>query len=223
VTHRNGEAGDAALTAPTGQDGLRNEQPTNTKTRPNATTLIGVAAELWPIFAANSWDVHQALAVGVDKQLLATGCFKTWEIGLLLHAYTRRRCYQVALGNGGQRFNLDGSVAGPVGAEHVEAARAALEAIDAKQLERIAAHQADRARRKQEREDDQARAGREFVERRRATQRATGRRFDKVPRPQSQSEKIAAQPSMAATPPGPPKLGLADLKAAFRARQAGEP
>jgi ProP effector len=204
VTARNGEAGAAATTAPAGQ-GSDVLIPTTNPSRPDLTSLIRTAAELWPVFTAKRHGAHKALAIGIDKQLIATGVFKPWEVGVLLHAYCRRRCYRAAVAAGSSRFNLDGTVAGEISPEDIASAKAALADMDTKAAELAAvakaARKAERAKR---------RAEREAVEK------------PKGPRPYHRAapQKVAVQPLQPGTQPsGLPKLGLADLKRAFQERQ----
>jgi sRNA-binding protein len=184
MSHTNGEAGDAASTAPTGRDAnLLIGCPTNTKLKPGLTSLIRAVVELWPVFVADGWRPHKPLAIGIDKQLVDTGVLKGWEAALVLRHYVRRRMYVAAVAAGGYRYNLDGTIAGEVSAEHIAAAKGSLAGMDARAARAVeaakAARQAERAKLKAERDAEQAKAGREFI----AAKRAAREVLDKPMRP----------------------------------------
>jgi ProQ/FINO family len=61
-------------------------------------------------------DKPVPLAIGVHEQLTELG-LSAKETGDLLRWWTRRHEYYTALARGGSRYNLDASVAGPVGTE----------------------------------------------------------------------------------------------------------
>lgn len=158
-------------------------------------TLIKILSELFPgVFTADSWRAHKPLARGIDSQLIEVGVLTAEEAEAMLRAYCRRRMYLQAVASGGFRFNLDGTVAGEVSAENIAAAKGSLAAMDAKQARSVEAAKAVREAGRAPREADQAAAGREFIAARRAARKAAE----------------------------PPRLSLADLKAAAQARKAAE-
>jgi sRNA-binding protein len=128
------------------------------------TFLVGTLATLAELFPAilvvDHWRPHKPLAIGVDAQLVATGLVKGHEVAAVLRMYCRRRTYQLALSNGGPRFNLDGSVAGEVSAENIASAKAALLDMDQRAIRSAetakAARQAERAARDAEKAKEAA-------------------------------------------------------------------
>jgi sRNA-binding protein len=118
-----------------GRIGGHRERLTDTKSYLAPSSIIGVLAELFPVFVAEPWQPHKPLAVGIDKALIATGILKPFEVGLVLRAYCRRRMYQVALAAGGPRYDLDANVAGEVTAEQAYSAKLFVEQMDAKAAE----------------------------------------------------------------------------------------
>jgi ProP effector len=227
MTAHNGEAGDAALREPAGQIGNGSgKPPIDTKPHRKAAITLAILAELFPqTFAAEPWQPHRPLKVGIGDDLHSAGVLLPAECKVL-RWYVARRMYQVALAAGGPRYDLDGNVAGEVTIDQIEAAKASLAAMDRRRAELADAARnakaAERAKRKAVREAEQAKAGREFIEARRTVREAAERPMRPAPYHRATSVKIAAQPPRPVTS-GPPRLSLSDLKAAFRARQAGAP
>jgi sRNA-binding protein len=192
-----------------GRIGGHRERLTDTKSYLAPSSIIGVLAELFPVFVAEPWQPHKPLAIGIDKQLLATGILKPFEVGQVLRAYCRRRMYQVALAAGGPRFNLAGNVAGEVTPEQQACAKASLAAMDAK-----AAETATKVRTEQKAAYLAEKAKRAAV---------VTACEPKGPRPHHKTQpEICAAESPHVEPMPKPRLGLADLRRAFQERKAAQ-
>jgi sRNA-binding protein len=142
MTAGNGKAGDAASTAPTGQEGsISVQRPAeNKRTRPDAATLIKTLAELFPLcFVADQWLPHIPLRVGIGQDLIALGLLKPIEVGIALRTYTRRRMYLAAIAGGGLRWALDGKPAGEIKPSEAEWARVQVAEMDRRQAQATAA------------------------------------------------------------------------------------
>jgi sRNA-binding protein len=197
--------GAALATAPAVSEGQieeRQEGLLDTKSKPNLATILRTVAELFPVFAAERWQGHKPLAIGIDQALIATGILKPFEVGQVLRAYCRRRMYLVALAAGGPRYDLDGNVAGEVTAEQAHNAKLLVEHMDAKaagaaakiRVEQKAAWLAEKSK-----------------------QAATAAAGDpKGPRPS------ASAPLPVTSGDQPRRLGLADLRRAFQERKAAQ-
>jgi ProQ/FINO family len=212
------EAGAAASTALTGQSGdfPKGDASTNSKPWADAAILLRTVAELWPIFTADSWRSHRALAIGIDAQLVASGVVKGWEANALLRLYTRRRCYVAAVAAGGYRYNLDGSVAGEIAVEHIACAKGSLTGMDERAAKSTAVAKAARVAEREKREAEQAAAGHAFVAARRAERKAA--ETSKGPAPYHKAHPEITRPA----PPQRAGDGLAALKRAAIARRLGE-
>jgi sRNA-binding protein len=117
-----------------------------------------------------------------------------------LRWYVSRRMYQVALAAGGPRFDLDGHVAGEVTPDEAAHAKAAVAGIEAKRARQAKAAAANRT-----------------------AQKAARRPKGPAPYHHHQATPQKTAPRRPQEPaPVPRRLGLADLKAAYAARQRGE-
>jgi sRNA-binding protein len=182
----------------------------NDKQRPPIATLLRTLAELFPVFVAEPWRPHKALAIGIDKHLVEAGVLTADECHTVFFRYTHRRMYQVALAAGGYRHNLDGTVAGEISAEHRAGATALLAHMDAKATKAATKMRADR---KAAWEADKAKAR---TERQAVADASKGPTPDHTPRTPVPVTNDA--PSLA--PSAPRRLSLADLRAAAQERKA---
>jgi ProP effector len=117
--------------------GINTPQAATTSANPQE--LVAALAQLFPaVFVTDRWAPHKPLKVGIGNDLLTRGVLRRAETRVLSW-YVARRMYQLALAAGGPRYDLDGNVAGEVSAEHIEAARAKLAALDAKRARKAEA------------------------------------------------------------------------------------
>jgi sRNA-binding protein len=144
VTSESETAGAPEYTGTAGPNVERLEGLTNTKSQHDVATLLRTVAELFPVFAAERWQVHKPLAIGIDKALIATGILKPLEVRLVLRAYCQRRMYVAAVAAAGARYDIAGNVAGEVSEEHQACAKASLARMDAKRAAQAAEIRADR-------------------------------------------------------------------------------
>jgi sRNA-binding protein len=205
MTSANGGAGVLAGTSGRTENGL--ERPLNNPGKPAAAALR-VLAELFPqCFVMERWQPHRPLKIGIGNDLVAAGVLLPSECKVL-RWYVSRRQYQAALANGGARYDLAGNVVGEVSAEQIKGAAAALAVMDAKAAAlAIAARRAKAATR-----PNRAATG--------PTHKPNGR----PPIRKAQPGKTSVRPPQPVTQSwGPPRHGLAELRAAYQARQAGAP
>jgi ProP effector len=191
----------------------RPNDPPNTSLRTDlasAKATLAALADLFPeLFAAEGWQPHKPLKIGISNDLVERGVLLPVECKALRY-YTMRRQYQVALASGGPRYDLDGNPAGEVTAEQMAAAAKIIECIDVRRAELAAAarfaREADHAKRRAAKEAKRAKDAVEFVAARRAA-------------------RAVVEKSAGPTPPeAPRRLTLADLKIAAQARkQMGAP
>jgi sRNA-binding protein len=157
---------------------------------------IAALAALFPAaFAAEAWQAHRPLKVGVGDELVARGVLGAREVDAVLKQYVDRLMYQKCLAAGGARFDLEGNVAGEVSSGQRCRAGRLVARIKARQFAEAAAAKTE--------------AKSKAAVRRAATPSSvfTG--------------KVAAQLPLARTStPGSGRLGLADLKRAALERRA---
>jgi sRNA-binding protein len=162
--------------------------------------LIAILTELFPAcFVAETWRPHKPLKVGIHKDLVELGLLSPRECSIALRRYASRLMYRRAVARGGPRFDLDGHVAGEVRPDEADHAKAAVAAIEAKRAPKAKAV-ADEKRAK--RAND------------RHAQRPADKRYH-----EAQPEKTYLRPPEPPREPQPLRLGLADLRAAARARR----
>jgi sRNA-binding protein len=98
-------------------------------------TNIAALAALFPAaFAAEPWQAHRPLKVGIGKDLVARGVFGAREVNAVLKRYVERLTYQKCLAPGGARVDLDGHVAGEVSSEQRSRAERMVGRNEARQL-----------------------------------------------------------------------------------------
>lgn len=92
-------------------------QPPKTKKTPPSDIRARELSDSLNAFAV--WRNRQPLALGIEKQLFQ--CIAAHHLSAskrvvqkLLHHHTHNRAYLQAVGQGGQRFNLDGTEAGAI-------------------------------------------------------------------------------------------------------------
>jgi sRNA-binding protein len=103
----------------------------------NPSSFVAVLANLFPAaFAVEGWQPHKPLKIGIDADLIATGCLAKWEVASALRYYCRRRMYLAALAAGGFRHDLNGGIAGEVSTADREWAQTKLAEIDRQQAEK---------------------------------------------------------------------------------------
>jgi sRNA-binding protein len=154
--------------------------------------LIAELAQRFPqAFVANTWEPHRPLAIRVGNAILAE-CpdMPPKVLRLALGSYTKRLPYRQAVAAGGPRFNLAGEVEGEVALEHAEDARVRVEAMERKLEVRLANALAARKAENLKREAAKL------------------------------AKREAAKQANAARQAPPPRLSIADLRAAAQARRA---
>jgi ProP effector len=165
-----------------------------TRVSVNAPNIIAAIAELFPkCFVGNMCEPHKPLKLGIDRELVTLGVLTEAEARPVFRCYVGRLMYQRALASGGPRFDLDGEPCGEVTADEAAHAKAAIAAIEVRRAEKAKAI---------------------------ADEKRTARIAAKAPNPHGpvkQRRPPSADPP--AVKPTEPKLGLADLKTAWRARQ----
>jgi ProP effector len=110
---------------------------------------IAALAELCPAcFAADKWETHRPLKVGIKADIVATGLLTSSECRRALGLYVGRLQYQKAVAAGGMRVDLDGNAAGKVEPDQVEHAAAAVAQIEAQVLAQAEAARLQKAERK---------------------------------------------------------------------------
>jgi hypothetical protein len=94
------------------------QQRTEAEERRIATRQANLArlVELFPVVF--DVDAPRPLAIGCNRQLRAALAIPWSQVDAVLWWWTRRPEYHAAVAAGGFRYNLDGSVAGPVAEEH---------------------------------------------------------------------------------------------------------
>ncbi len=163
---------------------------------------IRVLCEKYPaLFVAERSMPHKPLKIGVHNDIIAAAILPPNEIRAAIGHYRGRLQYQKALAAGGPRFDLDGNPCGEITADQAAGAVAMIARIEAK---RVASSQAAKV----------------------AWRQAAGDKESPPNGKPSVQEKPA--PAVAESAADAPKrLGLADLKAAARARRgeaaAGRP
>jgi sRNA-binding protein len=153
---------------------------------------IAALAALFPAaFAAEPWQVHHPLKVGIGDELVARGVLDARKVKAALKRYVDRLMYQKCLAAGGARVDLEGNVAGEVSNEHRSRAERLVARIEAREL----------AEAKTEAESE------------RAVRQAA------VP-PPVLNANAAVQPAQTTPPSSGGRLGLADLKRAAQERRS---
>jgi sRNA-binding protein len=162
----------------------------------NSDANIAVLAALFPAaFAAEPWQAHRPLKVGVGDELAARGVLGAREVNAALKQYVDRLMYQKCLAAGGARFDLEGNVAGEVSSGQRYRARRLVARIKARQSAEAAAAKTE------------------------AESKAAVRRA--ATRTSVFNGKVATQlPLARTTTSGSGRLGLADLKRAALERRA---
>jgi sRNA-binding protein len=149
MTAQNGSRPAAATTANRPREFRSDEHLRNSNTdlrsrnQSCGDTIIAVLAELFPVFAAERWQPHRPLKIGIHLDLVDRGVLLPDECRVL-RRYVSRRMYQCALAAGGPRFDLAGNVAGEVTPEQIFGAKAVLACIDAKAADQAVAVRAAR-------------------------------------------------------------------------------
>jgi sRNA-binding protein len=154
-------------------------------------------AERFPVFRPQPWERHQPLKVGVDKDIIASGFeIDPLELGKALRFYCGRPMYQEALARGGPRYTLQGEPVGEVTTDQVHGAKKLVERFERKR-------------------DEAAKEAKAKAQAAREARRKGAQEAQAVP-----EAPIPAEPEpVPASPPGPKKLGLADLKRAALQRR----
>jgi len=160
-------------------------------------TDIAALARLFPaVFAAEPWQAHRPLKVGIGDDLVARGVLGAREANAALKRYVDRLMYQKCLAAGGARIDLEGDVAGEVSSEQRCRAERLLARIEARQLAGTAAAKAE-------------------AESERAVRHAAMPPFEL----RSQAT-VMTPPVQPTAPTRSGRLGLADLKRAALERRA---
>jgi ProP effector len=119
-------------------DGRNQEAAVKMSTKSD--TNIAALAALFPAaFAAEPWQAHRPLKVGIGKDLVARGVFGAREVNATLKRYVDRLTYQKCLAAGGARVDLDGNAAGEVSSEQRCRAERMVGRSEARQLAEAAA------------------------------------------------------------------------------------
>jgi sRNA-binding protein len=184
-------------------------------------SLICALADLFPeVFVAEPWREHRPLKIGIDRDLIATGIMKGWEVARALHRYCSRRMYLRAVAAGGSRYDLNGMPAGEISSEDREWSRTRLAEIDDRQARKAAPIRASgEARRqtvRQQEETEKAAEDRAWIQARKAVRAASERPNALLASLDPAPEKTPARLSSSAVG----RLSLADLRAAAAARRA---
>jgi hypothetical protein len=119
-------------------DGRNQEAAVKMSTKSD-TNIAALAASFPAAFAAEPWQAHRPLKVGIGKDLVARGMFGAREVNATLKRYVDRLTYQNCLAAGGARVDLDGNVAGEVSTEQRCRAEKMVGRVEARQLAEAAA------------------------------------------------------------------------------------
>jgi ProP effector len=166
-----------------------------------ADETIATLAELFPAtFAAEGWQPHKPLKLGVHLDLVERGVLLRRECHRVLGRYCQRRAYQSALAAGGARFDLDGKPSGEVSAAEQDHAKGAVARMDAAMAEKAVAAKA-------------------ALKAERAAKGAASKAQPKPAAPKPPAPKPALQLVPAPADAGPKRLGLAGLRRAAQARR----
>jgi sRNA-binding protein len=98
-------------------------------------SIIAKLCERFPVFEPRQNEPHRPLALKIREQI-----WHRWPdvdrdaLGITLRWYTRRRMYLLSVITGGNRYNLDGNIAGEITPSEIEYAKKVLAGIDAKAL-----------------------------------------------------------------------------------------
>jgi sRNA-binding protein len=156
---------------------------------------IAALAVLFPAaFAAEPWQAHRPLKVGIGNDLVARGVLGVNEVNAALKRYVDRLMYQKCLATGGARVDLEGNVSGEVSTEQRCRADKLVLRINARQLAEAAAAEAE-------------------------SKKAIGQTATP---PSVLNANAAVMPPHAQTTTGSGRLGLAGLKRAAIERRARE-
>jgi sRNA-binding protein len=158
---------------------------------------IAALAAMFPAaFAAETWQEHRPLKVGIGNDLVARGVLGKREVNAALKRYVDRLMYQKCLAAGGARVDLEGNVAGEVSNEHRSRAERLVARIEVRQLAETAA----------------AKAAAESEKAVRHTAMSSSAFNGKA--------VFMPLPAQTTPPSGSGRLGLADLKRAAQERRA---
>ena len=166
------------------------QQSTVSPARRDSQELIAVLAELFSVFAAEPWQPHKALKIGIHQDLIDRGVLLPDECRAVFRRYCSRLMYRRSLAAGGPRYGLDGEPAGEVTAEQMAGGKSIVTAIEAKRAAKAKTVAADK---------------------RTARKAANAPISPEAPRD--------ARPAAAVPSAKPARLGLAELKAAARTRR----
>jgi sRNA-binding protein len=115
-------------------------------------SIFGQLCKRFPVFEPRQYMSHRPLALKIREQI-----WHRWPdvdhdaLSVTLRWYTQRRMYLLCVIAGGNRYNLDGNVAGKITPGEVEYAKKVLANIDAKNL-KAADEAANYKRQREERE-----------------------------------------------------------------------
>jgi sRNA-binding protein len=102
--------------------------------------VISVLAELFPVcFAAERWQPHRPLKIGIHQDLIDRGVLLPGECRTVFSQYCSRLMYLRAVASGGLRCDLDGYPAGEVMPDEMKHAHAFVAHLEAKALAKAAA------------------------------------------------------------------------------------
>jgi ProP effector len=116
-------------------------------------STIAELGKRFPVFEPRQNEPHRPLALKIREQI-----WHRWPdvdrdaLSVTLRWYTQRRMYLLSVIAGGNRYNLDGDVAGEVTPSEIEYAKKVLASIDAKKLQATGEAAANYQRQHEERE-----------------------------------------------------------------------
>src|SRR5262249_38065532 len=126
---------------------LPRQQSTASSAGRDGQELIAVLAELFPAaFAAEPWQPHKPLKIGIHQDLIDGGVLLPDECRAVFHQYCSRLMYQRALAAGGPRYGLNGEPAGEVTPEQINGGKSVVTAIEAKRAAKAKAVAAEKIR-----------------------------------------------------------------------------
>lgn len=182
--------------------------PTGTTAAEAEAAIAALAGRFPQTFAAEGWQPHRPLKVGIAGDLLAAGV-PEGEVRQALRHYVRRRRYLEACTAGAARVDLAGEPCGAVTQDQAAWAAEKVAEIDARRTRKAVASRLAWQAREAERQAAGKPAGKPA---RKAAERAAT-----APAP---STPVAAETPPRASCEAPRRASLADLRAAARARAA---